>query len=162
MKHRTLAMICATVALAAPQVALAKPALDSKLWTGTWQLNSAKSKFSSAEYTPKKDTRTYAVTGVKVTMRSNSVGGDGKPMTWSYSAPANGKPYPTAGNPNVDRVALTIVGPRELKSETSLKGKTSATATLSVSGDGKELTVKRSLVTPKGATDDTMIFDRTK
>lgn len=162
MKHRTFALICASGALALGQVANAAPAPNAKLWNGSWQLNSEKSTFSSAEYTPKKDTRTYRVSGARIIMHSSMVNSAGKAIKWGYNAMPNGKWFAITGNPGADHVALTMVSPRELKSETRLKGKTSATATVSVSDDGKELTVKRALTTPKGPTDDTMVFDRMK
>ncbi|HEX8839898.1 MAG TPA: hypothetical protein VF750_05460 [Sphingomicrobium sp.] len=162
MKHRTIALICASGALAMGQVATAAPRPDAKLWNGTWQLNSEKSKFSSAEYTTKKDVRTYTVTGNRLTMHSDLINGAGQAIKWGYSATLNGKWFRATGNPNADQVALTLISPRELRSETRLKGKPSAKATVSVSADGKEITVKRSLATPKGDTDDTMIYERTK
>jgi hypothetical protein len=162
MKHRTFAMICASGALAISQIASAAPAPDAKLWSGSWQLNSEKSKFSSAEYTPKKDTRNYSVAGNRVSMRSTMMTAQGKAIKWAYSARTDGKWYPASGNPGLDHLALTLLSARELKSEGKLKGKSASTSTLSVSPDGKQLTIKRSLVTPKGATDDTMVFDRTK
>lgn len=162
MKQHTLTLICASGALALSQMAGAAPAPNPKSWNGTWHLNLGKSKFSSAEYTPKKDTRTYKVSGSRITMRSSMINGAGKAITWGYSAMPNGKWFAVTGNPTADQVSLNMISPRELKSETRFKGKTSATATVSVSEDAKELTVKRSLATPKGETDDTMVYDRTK
>lgn len=162
MKHRTFSLICAAAALALSQAASASPSPDAKSWSGTWQLNLAKSKFSSAEYTPKKETRSYKVAGNVITMHSNMVTGAGKPISWGYSAAANGKWFTTTGNPNSDHVALTAVSARSLKFENRLKGKPSASGDVTVSGDGKELTVNRRLVTPKGTTDDTIVYDRVK
>jgi hypothetical protein len=58
---------------------------------------------------------------------------------------------------------LTLVSDREVNSKTQLRGKPSATASASVSADGKELTIKRSILTAKGGpTDDNLVFDRAK
>ena len=157
-----LALILSAVALALPQAAAADPAL-SKSWTGTWQLNTAKSKFSSAEYKPKKETRTYTLAGNRLTMKAASVNAAGNKMNWGYSAEVNGKAYPTTGNPNTDRVRLTMVGPRKLTSTSTKKGKPSARATLALSADGKQLTITRSLLFAKGGpTNDTLVYDRVK
>jgi hypothetical protein len=158
-----LALIFSAVAIALPQAASAKSAAISKSWTGTWQLSIEKSKFSSADYTPKSDTRTYSVAGKRLTMRATGTNAAGKTMKWSYSANTNGKWYPTSGNPNTDHIALTLVSPREFTSKTTLKGKPSAKSTATLSDDGKVITIKRSILTAKGGpTDDTLVFDRTK
>jgi hypothetical protein len=160
---KKLALILSAVAMALPQTASAKSTVLSKSWAGTWHLNAEKSKFSSAEFTPKSDTRTYTVAGKHLTMRSTMVNTAGKAIKWSYSAKTDGKWYPTFGNPNTDHIALTFVSSREIKSKTTLKGKPSARSTATVSADGKELTIARSILTAKGGpTDDTLVFDRTK
>jgi hypothetical protein len=159
---RKLALILAAAAIALPQAASAQSTL-SKAWAGTWHLNSGKSKFSSPDYTPKSDTRTYAVTGRHVTMRSTMINAAGKTIKWNYAANTDGKWYPTTGNPNTDRIALTFVNPREFTSKSTLKGKPSAKSTVTLSADGKMLTIKRSIIAAKGGpTDDTMVFDRAK
>ena len=107
-----LALI-AVLPMAVPQAAVAKAPALSKAWAGTWHLDTEKSKFSSEEFTPKSDTRTYAVDGRHLTMKSTTVTGAGKTMKWSYSANTDGKLYRTSGNPNSDHVALTFVSPRE-------------------------------------------------
>lgn len=160
---KKLALILSAVAMALPQNASAKPAALSKAWAGTWYLDTAKSKFSSAEFTSKSDTRTYTVAGRRLTMRSTMINAAGKTIKWGYSANTDGKWYRTSGNPNTDRVALTFVSPREFKARTTLKGKRSARSTATLSADGKVLTLKRSILTAKGGpTDDILVFDRTK
>ena len=160
---KKLALVLSAIAMTLPQTASAQSAALSKAWTGTWHLNTEKSKFSSAEFTPKSDTRTYTVAGKRLTMRSTSITAAGKAMKWSYSANTDGKWYRTSGNPNTDHIALTFVSPREFKSRTTLKGKPSARSTATVSADGKVLTINRSILTAKGGpTDDTLVFDRTK
>jgi hypothetical protein len=164
MNARTkIALGVAGLALTIPQGAAVAKAPDAKAWTGSWHLNLDKSKFSSADVTPKKDDRTYSVSGNRITMHSNSVTGAGKAMKWSYSATTDGKWARVTGNPNADHIALTLVSGREIKSETRLKGKPSATADATVSDDGKQITVHRSILTAKGGpTDDTLVYDRTK
>ena len=158
-----LALILSAVAIALPQTASAKSSALSKSWAGTWHLNMEKSKFSSEDFTPKSETRTYTVASKRLTMRSTAVNAAGKTMKWSYSASTDGKLYPTSGNPNTDHIALTLVSPREFTSKTTLKGKATARSTPILSADGKVLTIKRSILTAKGGpTDDTLVFHRTK
>ncbi|MEA3079277.1 MAG: hypothetical protein QOF05_685 [Sphingomonadales bacterium] len=160
---KALALTGAALAFAAAQTAVAAPGPSPKPFSGTWQLNSAKSKFSSPDSSEKSETRSYSVSGNRVTMKSNTITGSGKPMKWSYSAVTNGKWYPTTGNPNADHIALTLVSDREVNSKTQLHGKPSAKASASVSADGKVLTINRSILTAKGGpSDDTLVFDRTK
>jgi len=69
---KKLAFILSAIAMALPQTASAQSL--SKAWTGTWHLNTEKSKFSSAEFTSKSDTRTYTVAGRRLTMQSTMIG----------------------------------------------------------------------------------------
>jgi len=155
------ALIFAAAAIVLPQPAIGKSL--SSAWNGTWQLNTEKSKFSSAQFTPKSDIRTYTVAGNRLTMRAAGTNAAGKTMKWSYSARTDGKWYPVSGNPNVDHIALTFVSPSEFKSNARLKGKPSARSTATVSADGKVLTINRSILTAKGGpTDDTLVFERAK
>ena len=155
------ALLFAAAAIVSPQPAIGKSL--SKAWNGAWQLNVEKSKFSSADYTPKSDHRTYTVAGAHLTMKSTGTNAAGKTMNWGYSAKVDGKWYPTTGNPNTDHVALTFVSPNEFKSNSKLKGKATAKSTATVSADGKVLTIHRSVLNAKGGpTDDTMVFERTK
>lgn len=164
MNARTrIALITAGLAIAVPQGPALAKGLNAKLWTGTFELNLGKSKFSSPDYTPKSDTRTYRVTGNQLTMQSKGVNGAGKAMNWGYSTTLNGKWARVRGNPNADHVALTLVSDREFKSTSRLKGKTTANSTVTVSDDGKSITIHRSLLNVKGGpTDDTMVYDHTK
>ena len=155
------ALILTAAAIVLPQPAIGKP--FSRAWNGTWQLNTEKSKFSSAQYTPKSDTRTYTVAGSRLTMRATGTNAAGKAMKWSWSARTDGKWYPVSGNSNIDHIALTFVSPSEFKSNARLKGKPAARSTATVSTDGKVITINRSILNAKGGpTDDTLVFERTK
>jgi hypothetical protein len=163
MKLKTLTLIGAGFAVALTQAAAASPAPDPKLWAGTWHLNTAKSKFSLPGTAEKAETRNYTVTGDHVVMKTTMTPSTGKPMSWSYDAHWDGKAYPMVGNPGGDHIMLTPVSAREVNSKTMLKGKLSATATASVSPDGKELTIHRKILNVKGGpSDDTLVFDRTE
>src|SRR5262245_36682954 len=123
---RKLALLFAAAAIVLPQPAVGRSL--SKAWSGAWQLNTAKLHFSSHDFTSKSGTRTYAVAGTRLTMRSTSTNAAGKTMKWGYSGRMDGKWYPASGNPAVDHVALTFVSPTEFKSNARLKGKPAASS----------------------------------
>ena len=132
---------------------------NARLWNGTWHLNVAKSKFAS----PGKmvsETRTYAFSGNKVKMTSSSKDASGKTLKVSYSAGFDGKYYPMTGNPNGDRISLTVVSDREMKWKSTHEGKSSVEGSATVSTDGKHLTLKRKLLRMKGTPTDVLEFDR--
>jgi hypothetical protein len=161
---KTTALVFASIVVTVPQAVLAQSAGLSKSWAGTWHLNIEKSKFSSPDYTPKKETRTYTLDGSRrLTMRSKMINATGAKVNWGYTANTDGKWYRTSGNPNSDHVALTFVSPRELKSKTTLNGKASARSTITVSADGKQITIGRSVLLAKGGpTNDTLVYERAK
>jgi hypothetical protein len=152
------ALILASLAIAIPQgVSAAAP--NAKLWNGTWHLNVAKSKFASSAK-EQSETRTYDISGNKVTMKSSSKDLSGKALNFSYSAGYDGKWYPMVGTPNADRISLNAVSPQELKAKSRLHGKPSVQSTATVSADGKHLTIKRKMLRMKGAPTDVLEFDR--
>ena len=157
-RHSKLVLILGSLALAIPQSANAA-APNAKLWNGTWHLDVAKSKFASSAK-EQSETRTYDISRKKVTMKSSSKDPSGKALNFSYSAGYHGKWYPMVGNPNADRISLTAVSDRELKSRSRLHGKPSVESTATVSADGKHLTIKRKMVRMKGAPTDVLEFDR--
>jgi hypothetical protein len=158
---KILAMTSAAFAFAIAQVATAAPAPNAKLWSGTWHLNAAKSKFAAPDTAEKSETRIYKIAGNHLTMRSTITTGEGKTIHWGYSAATDGKWYLTAGNPNTDHIALKSVSDREITSETMLNKKPSSHATVSVSANGKELTIDRTIVNRKsGPAHDVIVFDR--
>lgn len=152
------ALIFASLAIVIPQsVSAATP--DAKLWNGTWHLNAAKSKFASPAK-EQSETRSYDVSGNKVTVKVSSKDMSGKELNFSYSAGYDGKWYPMVGNPNADQISLTVVNDREIKASSHLKGKPAVESTATVSADGKHLTIDRKLLRIKGAPTDVLEFDR--
>lgn len=159
----TLTLLSVGLVITIAQPASASPAPDAKLWSGTWKLNTAQSKFSAADFSAKAETRTYSVSGRRVTMHASMTTPAGKQIKWTYSANWDGKPYPTVGNDNADHIILMPVSGREVKARTMLKGKPSANTTASVSADGKQITMQRSILTAKGGpSHDVLVYDRMK
>ena len=148
----------ASLALLVPQgLNAAEP--NAKLWNGTWHLNAAKSKFASSAKEAT-ETRTYDISGKKVTMKSSSKNPAGKALNFHYTAGYDGKWYPMVGNPNADSIMLKVVSDREVKASSRLKGKPSVESTATVSPDGKHLTLTRHMVRMKGAPTDVLEFER--
>ena len=152
------ALILASLTLAIPQ-GVSAAGLNAKLWNGTWHLDAAKSKFASPAK-EQSETRTYAISATKVTMKSSSKDPSGKVLNFSYSAGFDGKLYPMIGNPNADRISVNVVSGRELTARSRLHGKLTVQSTATVSADGKHLVLKRKMLRLKGAPTDVLEFDR--
>ena len=152
------ALILATAAIVIPQgVSAGTP--NAKLWNGTWHLDAAKSKFASSSK-EQSETRTYDMSGGKVTVKSSSKDPAGKELNFSYSAGTDGKSYPMIGNPNADSISLNAVSTRQIKARSRLHGKLSVRSAATVSADGKHLTINRKMLRIKGAPTDVLEFDR--
>ena len=152
------ALILAAATLGTPQ-GLSAATPNAKLWNGTWHLDAAKSKFASSAK-EQSETRTYDVSGGKVTMKSSSKDLSGKELNFSYSAGLDGKSYPMVGNPNADSISLTAVSATRLKATSRLHGKLAVQSTATVSADGKHITLSRKMIRLKGAPTDVLEFDR--
>ena len=152
------ALILASLTIAIPQGASAATP-NAKLWNGTWHLDAAKSKFASSAK-EQSETRTYAISATKVTMKSSSKDLAGKTLSFSYSAGYDGKLYPMIGNPNADRISLAVVSGRQINARSRLHGKLTVQSTATVSADGKHLVLTRKMLRLKGAPTDVLEFDR--
>ena len=155
---RTLAMTGAALAFVSAQVASAANP-DAKLWSGSWHLNVGKSKFASPETAEKSEVRAYRISGNHVIMRSTATSQQGHVMRWGYSAATDGNWYLTGGNPSMDHIKLTGVSGSEMSAETMKLKHPAGTGTLSISKDGKELTLDRT-GGAAGTAHDIMVFDR--
>jgi len=152
------ALMFATLAIVIPQSASAAVP-NPKLWNGTWHLNASKSKFSPSTK-EQSETRTYEISGGKVTVKSSSKDPAGKELNFSYSAGPDSKSYPMVGNPNADTISLNVVSARQFKANSRLHGKLTVQSTATVSPDGKHLTIDRKMLRVKGAPTDVLEFDR--
>ncbi len=149
------AFITTAAIVMVPQAALAKPAPSAL--NGTWKLDPAASKFSSPAL--KSETRTYRVTGNRVKLTASGIDASGKPTHFSYSAAYDGKFYPMIGNPIGNWIALKRIDARTIDA-TVKKGKAvSAYAKVTVSADGKHLTLARKTLRGKAAPElDTLAY----
>jgi hypothetical protein len=156
---KALALTCAAFTIATAQAASASPGPNGKLWSGSWHLNVDKSKFASPASSEKSEVRAYRISGNHVTMRSTVTSESGKVMRWGYSAATDGKWYLTTGNPTMDHIKLTGVSGTEIKAETLKLKESSGSGTLTLSEDGKELTLDRT-GGAAGTDHDVLVFDR--
>jgi len=119
---------------------------------GTWKLNVAKSSFSPGP-APKSQTlkiEAWGEDGLKYT--ADGVGPDGKPSHAEFQAKFDGKDVPFKGNPDADTLAYTRIDANTLQATTKLKGKTTITAKVVVSKDGKTRTVTQTGTDAQGRT----------
>lgn len=93
-------------------------------------------------------------------MTSTFTDHSGKVIKWSYSANTDGRWSPAAGNPSFNSIALSLTSDRELRVRTT-NGQRIGNAILTISPDGKQLTVIRMFTASKpGPDSDRLVFDR--
>ncbi|WP_426700122.1 hypothetical protein ACPPVV_12005 [Rhodanobacter sp. Col0626] len=102
-----------------------KAAAGSHAVAGSWHASS----FQSAS--DNMLSYTYKVAGNDVSMSN--------PRGESYKARLDGKPVPYTGDPGTDKIAVKMVG-KSMQETTSLAGKVTSVATMTVSADGKSMT----------------------
>ena len=75
-----------------------QPAVAGENWVGTWKLNAAKSKFSSAAVT-RAQTLKFEATPAGIKLTSEGTDPQGKPMQGEYTSKFDGKDVAWTGNP---------------------------------------------------------------
>jgi len=107
--------------------------------SGTWKMNSAKSKYSPG---PAAKSLTLKVesdeNGVKID--SEGTDGDGNPTHVQYDAKFDGKDYPVTGLSYGDMVAVKRIDPNTMQTTIKKGGQAVMTVTSKVSSDGKTRT----------------------
>jgi hypothetical protein len=151
-------LVAAVFVIASANLAIAQ---DKDPADGTWKLNVAKSKFSPGP-APKEMTATIEAAGPGRHVEVNGVAGDGTATKWGYSGNYDGKDIRMTGsNPDADVVMLKRLSPTTVRSTYKKDGKKTLVNGVSVSADGKTLTVAQSGVNAKGQTvKNTLVFDR--
>ena len=133
--RRTIALAVGVVA-AILVVGLVLSAAD--VWSGTWKLNVAKSKYSPGP-APKSNSLKIEATDDGITMTTDGVDAQG-PTHTQYAAKFDGKDYPITGNPNADMLSVKKVNDHEIDTTWKKGGKTTLTIKTVVSQDGKTRT----------------------
>jgi len=129
---------------------------------GTWHLNLAKSTDESTEFPPKSETFIFAdsVNGVSLTTRI--VGADGK-LTVTKGNPVkwDGAAHPETSDPDHDSITVKSVGSQTIEWAMTKKGAPVRSGTLTVSRDGKMMTVSGAgMAANGGKTYFNDVFDR--
>jgi hypothetical protein len=151
------AVLAAVAVIGSAAIALAA---DSDPVIGTWQLNAAKSTWTSGPAL-KSQTRTYSQSGPSISVVIKSTGADGKEATTQATYQLDGKDYPVTGSPDYDSLSGKQVNPRTATFTLKKGGKAVGTTTRTVSKDGSTLTSKASVTTAKGEkTENVMVFDK--
>ena len=150
-----LAVVCV---VGAGSIALAQ---DKDPANGTWKLNVAKSKFSPGP-APKDMTLTIEPAGPGRKVEVNGTGGDGTPVKWGYTGNFDRKDIRVTGNnPDADVVTLRRLSSTTTRTTWKKDGKQTVVNGISVSADGKTLTVAASGVNAAGKpVKNTLVFDR--
>jgi hypothetical protein len=150
--------LAAIMVIASSVTAAAQP---SDPMYGTWKLNVAKSKYSPGP-TPKEMTVTIEAAGPGRKVSVEGVAGDGTPVKWGYSGNFDGKEIRITGNnPDADVVVLKRVSANAVRTTFKKGAKPTVVNGVSVSADGKTLTVATSGVNAKGQNvKNTQVFDK--
>lgn len=131
------------------------------LQVGTWNMNIAKSKFSTGTGFKSATSRIEHVPGgVRHTV--DSVYADGTTRKYEYTTTYDGKDVPVTGNsPWGDTTALTRIDDRTTRTVYKSKGKVTVIQMSVVSADGKTRTVTTKGTNPAGQTVDNLsVYDR--
>ena len=114
-------------------------ALAAENWLGTWKLNTAKSKFSPGP-APKALTLKFETTADGIKLTSDGMDSEGKPTHGEYVSKFDGVDVPWTGNPDADAASAKKIDDNTYENVWKKDGKTTITAKVVVSKDGKTIT----------------------
>ena len=142
--------------------ACAPPAMaaDSDPLVGTWQLDVAKSTFTSGPAL-KSQTRTYSRSGPNITVVIRSTGADGKETTTQTTYQLDKKDYPVTGSADYDSISGQQSNARTATFTLKKAGKPVGTTLRTLSKDGQHMDSKTELTTAAGEKiENRLYFDR--
>jgi hypothetical protein len=135
------------------------PASAGENWVGTWKLNPEKSKLGTGAV--RAQTLKFESTPAGIKLTSEGTDAEGKPLNAGYTSKLDGKDVPWTGNPMADTAAAKRIDDNNYENVWKKGGKVTVTAKVSVSTDGKTLTVTQSGTDPKGAAVSSVaVYDR--
>lgn len=129
---------------------------------GTWELNTAKSKYDPGPM-PKSLTRTVEAQGDGVKYTFAGVAADGNPIAYGFSVQFDGKDNPISGSmpQGADTISAKRTDSNHYAATLKKGGKVVGTAKVSVSKDGKVTTVDSTGTTASGAKGhDVQVYDK--
>jgi len=128
-------------------------------WVGTWKLNAEKSKLGSGAV--RAQTLKFESTAAGIKLTSDGTDAQGKPMHGGYTSKFDGKDVPWTGNPMADMASAKRIDDNTYENVWKKGGKATVTAKVSVSADGKTLTVTQTGTDPQGAAVSSVaVYDR--
>ena len=128
-------------------------------WVGTWKINAAKSKVGPNAM--RTQTLTFEATADGLTLTSDSTDADGKPVHGTYTSKFDGKEVAWTGNPMADTATPKRIDSNNYENAWKLAGKVTIHSKVSVSKDGKTLTISQKGTNAKGAPVDVVaVYDR--
>ena len=150
-------LVCLSVLVLA--TAFAGQARAGDNWVGSWKLNAAKSKLGSNAIRPQ--TLKFETTADGIKLTSDGTDGEGKPMHGGYTSKFDGKDVAWAGNPMADTAAPKKIDDNTYENVWKKAGKATVTAKVSVSKDGKTMTISQTGTDAKGApVSSVAVYDR--
>jgi hypothetical protein len=130
-----------------PALLMSVPAFAADNWVGTWKLNPGKSKTANAITA---QTLKFEATPEGIKLSSEGTDAQGQPMKSGYTSKFDGKDVPWAGNPMADTAAPKRIDDNTYENVWKKAGKVTVTAKVSVSGDGKTLTITQTGMDAEG------------
>jgi hypothetical protein len=149
------------VVLVAGETAQSQP-LTARL-AGTWKLNVAKSQLHGPP--PQSETGTVEASATDTTVTKYSVSGtgaDGKAFNFSFEGKIDGAHYPLMSDgQEAGKIAWRRTGARELSAHEIQNDGITASSTLTLSADGKTMTIREHVNGKQGAYDLIEVWDKT-
>ncbi len=137
MRTRSFAFAIAAVLLVLLVASVSMAAADDQ--SGTWKMNSAKSKYSPGP--PPKDLAVKVEADENhIKLNADGTNDDGTPLHVEYDAKFDGKDYPATGLPNADSVSAKRLKEGGIETQQKKGGQVLITITTVVSKDGKTRT----------------------
>ncbi len=135
-------------------------ALAADNWLGTWKVDLAKSKYSPGP-APKSFTVKFEATPGGIKFTGDGVNADGKPNHSMFLSKFDGKEVPYEGNPDADMAAPMKVDDNGYSNTWKKGGKTTVTAKVVVSADGKTMTITQIGTNANGeAVNNTIVYHK--
>ena len=157
-KRLALVVLLLGCSLAIAQGKKAAAAADP--WAGTWKLDTSKSKFHSPG--PKEETLTVDAANadaVKYSMKGTAA--DGSPYTEAYDGKPDGKEYPlTRNGQEMAKISYHRNSDHNSTGKGSVADGSTMTEDVTLSKDGKTITVKQHYSSKAGSYDDVIVFTR--
>ncbi len=135
---------------------------NSDPWAGTWKLDVAKSKLHGPA--PKEETvksQGAGPTGNDVIYSISGIGADGKPFSQSYQGKADGQAYPAMANgQEVAKINYHKDSDHQYTGHGIAADGTTTSSTVTLSQDGKNITVQEHVKGTQGEFDQTIVYNK--